>query len=68
MTRLQDKAQGLTKQFVGEMIGDGELVEEGRRQEQSARLEQDASKDDAARVGRDDPPISKPSGKPSRAD
>jgi len=45
MTRLQDKAQGLTKQFVGEMIGDGELVEEGRRQEQSARLEQDASKD-----------------------
>ena len=68
MTRLQDKAQGLTKQFVGEMIGDGELVEEGRRQEQSARLEQDASKDEAAGARRDDPSAPKSSNKPSGAD
>ena len=48
MTRLQDKAQGLTKQFVGEMIGDEALAEEGRRQEQ------DAKKDEAASGKRDD--------------
>ncbi len=50
MTRLQDKAQALTKQFFGEMIGDGKLVEEGRQQEQ------DAKRDEAAQ--------GKPQGKP----
>jgi uncharacterized protein YjbJ (UPF0337 family) len=58
MTRLQDKAQGLTKQFVGEMIGDGKLTEEGKRQEQRAR------KDDEDRAGRED----SRSGKPPRKD
>ena len=58
MTRLQDKAQGLTKQFVGEMIGDGKLTEEGKRQEQNAR------KDDEDRAARED----SRSGKAPRAD
>jgi uncharacterized protein YjbJ (UPF0337 family) len=42
MTRLQEKAQGLTKQFVGEMIGDDKLAEEGRRQEQDAKQDEAA--------------------------
>ena len=32
MTRFQDKAQGMTKQFVGELIGDDKLVEDGKHQ------------------------------------
>ena len=62
MSKLQDKAQGLTKQFVGEMIGDDKLAEEGRKQEQDARQEQDVGKDEAARVRHDHPPAPKPSG------
>jgi hypothetical protein len=46
MTRLQEKAQGLTKQFVGEMIGDDKLAEEGRRQERDARQDDEATQED----------------------
>jgi hypothetical protein len=36
MTRLQEKAQGHTKQVVGQMVGDDELVREGRDQVRKA--------------------------------
>lgn len=36
MTRLQEKAQGHTKQAVGQMIGDDELVLEGKDQVRKA--------------------------------
>ena len=36
MTRLQDKAQGHTKQAVGQMIGDDQLVLEGKDQVRKA--------------------------------
>jgi uncharacterized protein YjbJ (UPF0337 family) len=36
MTRLHDKAQGRTKQIVGQMIGDDKLVLEGKDEERKA--------------------------------
>jgi uncharacterized protein YjbJ (UPF0337 family) len=36
MTRLQEKAQGHTKQAVGQMLGDDELVLEGKDQVRKA--------------------------------
>ncbi len=36
MTRLQEKAQGHTKQTVGQMIGDDALVREGKDQVRKA--------------------------------
>lgn len=36
MTRLREKAQGHTKQAVGQMLGDDELVREGRDQVRKA--------------------------------
>jgi uncharacterized protein YjbJ (UPF0337 family) len=40
MTRLQDKAQGHTKQVVGQMVGDDKLVLEGKDQVRKAEGEQ----------------------------
>lgn len=37
MTRLQEKAQGRTKQVVGQMIGDDKLVLEGKEEERRAK-------------------------------
>lgn len=39
MTRLQEKAQGHTKQTVGQMLGDEQLVQEGKRQVREAEGE-----------------------------
>jgi len=39
MTKLREKAQGRTKQIVGQMIGDDELVHEGKEQERKAEKE-----------------------------
>jgi uncharacterized protein YjbJ (UPF0337 family) len=39
MTRLRQKAQGHTKQAVGQMIGDDQLVLEGKRQVREAESE-----------------------------
>ena len=36
MTRIREKAQGRTKQIVGQMVGDELLVEEGKEQERHA--------------------------------
>jgi uncharacterized protein YjbJ (UPF0337 family) len=36
MTKLQQKAQGRTKQAVGQMIGDDKLVTEGKEEERRA--------------------------------
>ena len=36
MSTFREKAQGRTKQMVGEMIGDRQLVEEGKEQAQEA--------------------------------
>ncbi|MBR1125079.1 hypothetical protein JQ628_26400 [Bradyrhizobium lablabi] len=43
MSTFREKAQGLTKQVVGQMIGDQQLVEEGREQEHEAELKAHAS-------------------------
>jgi uncharacterized protein YjbJ (UPF0337 family) len=39
MSKLREKAQGRTKQAVGQMIGDEELVREGKAQEPNADRE-----------------------------
>jgi uncharacterized protein YjbJ (UPF0337 family) len=36
MSKFREKVQGLTKQTVGQMIGDNSLAEEGREQQQQA--------------------------------
>lgn len=36
MSQVRDKAQGLTKQVIGQMIGDELLVREGKEQERAA--------------------------------
>lgn len=36
MSQARDKAQGLTKQVIGQMIGDELLVQEGKEQEHAA--------------------------------
>ena len=36
MTKLREKAQARTMQFVGQMIGDNQLVQEGQEQERQA--------------------------------
>jgi uncharacterized protein YjbJ (UPF0337 family) len=36
MTHSREKAQGFTKQLIGEMIGDQLLVQEGKEQQQHA--------------------------------
>ena len=36
MTAVREKAQGFTKQIIGEMIGDELLVREGKQQQQHA--------------------------------
>ncbi len=40
MTRIQEKAQGHTKQAVGQMVGDEKLVLEGKDQVRKAEGEQ----------------------------
>jgi len=49
VTKLQDKAQGQTKQIVGQMTGDEELVREGKEQARKAGEKQKPSKDNADR-------------------
>jgi uncharacterized protein YjbJ (UPF0337 family) len=44
MTRLQEKAQGRTKQIVGQMIGDDKLVLEGKAEERSAEEAEEKAK------------------------
>jgi len=36
MSRMHQKAQGRTKQIVGQMIGDDRLVQEGKEEEHRA--------------------------------
>jgi uncharacterized protein YjbJ (UPF0337 family) len=36
MNKIQEKAQGRTKQIVGQMCGDEQLVQEGKEQERHA--------------------------------
>ena len=36
MTKIQEKAQGHTKQAVGQIVGDDKLVEEGKQQVRTA--------------------------------
>ena len=40
VSKFREKAQGRTKQTVGQMIGDEELVREGKEQEQQADREE----------------------------
>jgi uncharacterized protein YjbJ (UPF0337 family) len=39
MSKFHEKAEALTKQVVGQMVGDDELVQEGKEQQQKAELE-----------------------------
>jgi uncharacterized protein YjbJ (UPF0337 family) len=42
MTRFHEKAQALTKEAIGQMIGDDRLVSEGKEQEARAEKKQPA--------------------------
>jgi len=46
MTRWQEKAQGHTKQVVGQMIGDDKLVLEGKEEVRHADERQEAERQD----------------------
>jgi hypothetical protein len=56
MSTFREKAQGRTKQMVGQMIGDELLVEEGKYQERTAeqesKSEAKASDDGSAQASR----------------
>ena len=54
MSHSREKAQGFTKQLIGEMIGDQLLVQEGKEQQQHA------DEDNEARSRRD--PATLPAG------
>jgi uncharacterized protein YjbJ (UPF0337 family) len=45
MSKFREKAQGRTKQIVGQMIDDNQLVEEGKEQERHAEQEEESSSD-----------------------
>ena len=45
MSTFREKAQGRTKQMVGQMIGDELLVEEGKDQERKAEQPSESSDD-----------------------
>jgi uncharacterized protein YjbJ (UPF0337 family) len=45
VTRLHDKAQGRTKQIVGQMIGDDKLVLEGKEDERKAEKAEEKAGD-----------------------
>lgn len=54
MSKLREKTQGLTKQVVGQMVGDEALVREGKEQEQNADRQGETRRNDAG--GRSDRP------------
>ena len=39
MSKFHEKAQALTKQIIGQMVGDDEIVREGKEQQQKAERE-----------------------------
>ena len=49
MSKLREKTQGLTKQVVGQMVGDEALVREGKEQEQNADRQGETRHNDAGR-------------------
>jgi uncharacterized protein YjbJ (UPF0337 family) len=55
MTAVREKAQGYTRQIIGEMIGDELLVREGKQQQQHAKEQsKEASSADPDRIPADD--------------
>ena len=53
MTRLQEKAQGHTKQAVGQIVGDDKLVEEGKQQVRKVEEAEEPAGDDRSANPRD---------------
>jgi hypothetical protein len=53
MSKFREKAQGTTKQIVGEMIGDNQLIQEGKEQKQKA---EDKPKPAEGHADRSSPP------------
>jgi uncharacterized protein YjbJ (UPF0337 family) len=53
MSKFREKAQGTTKQIVGEMIGDNQLIQEGKDQKQKA---EDKPKPSEGHADRSSPP------------
>jgi uncharacterized protein YjbJ (UPF0337 family) len=50
MTKLREKAQGRTKQIVGQIVGDDQLVQEGKEQERHAEKQTESNSDRAEPV------------------
>ena len=50
MSHSREKAQGFTKQLIGEMIGDQLLVQEGKEQQQHADEDNEEPSGDPARL------------------
>jgi uncharacterized protein YjbJ (UPF0337 family) len=49
MSKFREKVQGITKQTVGQMIGDNSLAEEGREQQQKAETPTEPDSDNLDR-------------------
>jgi uncharacterized protein YjbJ (UPF0337 family) len=45
MNKFREKAQGRTKQIVGQMIDDNQLVQEGKEQERHAEQDTESASD-----------------------
>jgi hypothetical protein len=65
MSKTQEKAEGFTRQVIGQMIGDDLLVQEGKELEQKAKEE---DKDENATGQRQQPSQERPRQPPSRKD
>jgi uncharacterized protein YjbJ (UPF0337 family) len=63
MSKIREKAQGRTREMVGQMIGDDQLVQEG--QEQTRKAERESGETDAGSESADERPAT--SAKPGRA-
>jgi hypothetical protein len=72
MSKTQEKAEGFTRQVIGQMIGDDLLVQEGKELEQKAKeLEQKAKEEDREEnvaKQRQQPSQERPRQPPSRKD
>jgi hypothetical protein len=66
MSRFHEKAEGRTKQIVGQMVGDDELIAEGQAQERAAGRDQPAGEESGLQ-GPLDPPRGNPASNPSPA-
>jgi uncharacterized protein YjbJ (UPF0337 family) len=56
VSKFRQKTQGMTKQILGQMLGDEALVREGKEQERGAEQAEQRHEDTACSAERERPP------------